>query len=248
MPDFPLAQSQLPPRHTMYVTAVENLAHLTPSISISLSHTHTHGGLVQAIVLGLAACVLLCLAGGKWALAGRSRAVSLLDASDAGMDDGGSVLGALESSIDKSIDDKVTAYLSVPEMSSMPIPCDQTRGCARGANWWHGGAIQRGEKSYLERLIGKKEALEERKEKVLSSLRHQRNMAAEIAAKGMLSMERKQLHSALMGAKQRVSEESQKWGNVLAAKEDAAYLAKEHAISVIHGAMQHNAEMDALLK
>lgn len=205
-------------------------------------------GLVQATVLGLAACVLLCLVPWEWALAGSSRTVSLVDASDAGMDDGGSVLGSLEASIDKSIDDKVTAYLSVPEMSSMPIPCDQTRGCARGANWWHGGTIQRGEKTYLERLMRKKEALEARKERVLYNLRHQRNLAAETAAKGMLSMERRQLHIALDGAKQRVSEESQKWGNLLAAKEHAAFVARAQAISVIHGALQHNAEMDDMLK
>lgn len=188
---------------------------------------------------------MLCLVGMGFGRGGAT--VSLMGAKEAGKDDGGSVLGGLETSIDKSIDDRVTAYLSIPEMSSMPVPCDQTSGCASGANWWQGGIIGREEKTYLEGLLQTRRALEHRKEHILRNLRLQRNLAAETAAKGMVSMETSALHRALKGAEQRVSEESQKWGRLLAAKVHAATLAQDHAMSVEHVTLRQNAEMDSML-
>ena len=179
-------------------------------------------------------------------MGGFGEAKGRVDALLAG-DEDGSILGGLEAAIDDSIDSKVNGYLSLPQMSSMPIPCDQSRACG-GVNWWEGADIHRGELTYLDKLQKQQQEKEERKEKILRNLRIERNIAAETAAKGMLSMEKSQLQSAVQGAEQRVSEEAQKWDRLSSASLHEASVAQDYAVHMANAAFEHNKEMNGMLR
>mmetsp|Transcript_11741 Transcript_11741/g.27272 ORF Transcript_11741/g.27272 Transcript_11741/m.27272 type:complete len:217 (+) Transcript_11741:20-670(+) len=158
-----------------------------------------------------------------------------------------SVLGSLEESLDKSIDSKVKSYLSIPQMSSMPVSCNDRVGCA-GEDWGEGHMIEEGERTYLGRLMERQEELEERKERVLAHLRHQRDEASEKVAKGMVGMERRDLHGFLRGAELRVGEEAAKWQRLAQAKQNEAYIAELYAAHTRAATQKRNAEMDGMVR
>ncbi len=97
------------------------------------------------------------------------------------------VLSDLEASIDRSIDDKVVSYLTLPEIASMPLVAFPS-GMDSDEN-----AVD----DVLVRLRKKVATLEKRREDILESLRKQRNDAALRTARGMVSIEDDQLRRAM---------------------------------------------------
>lgn len=143
------------------------------------------------------------------------------------------LIGSLEKAMDVSIDNKVDAFLSAPEIGSIPVPGigPVHAGGGRGAFVPADYAAEYSEKkathNYLAKLSAQKRQLEREKAKLMADLRARHRAAQTEAVKDSIEYNEEHLERAQEIAKMRLAQQAQQAARQMAKKMREATIAKQ---------------------
>lgn len=211
-----------------------------------------------AVALVAVACVVT-LAGGELRESKESPSVLLQTRLDVAGEkdsyDGIStgLIGSLEKSMDASIDNKVNAFLSAPEIGSIPVPgigpvhAAGGRGAFVPADYAAEYFEKKATHNYLAKLSAQKRQLEREKAKLMADLRARHRAAQTEAVKDSIEYNEEHLERSQEIAKMRMAQQAQQAARQMAKKMREATIAKQTYIHAQAVAEQRIHDLDMMV-